>query len=82
MQLVEGYLIKSVGNVIFDVKGLVHPPGKVIAFPRFIPDVEGPRQYGGIRYRKIYSLPDRFRFLEENFPGYIAHDPVFDEELC
>ena len=40
----EGDLIENNQNIIFDVKGLVHPPSKVIAFPRFIPDISGNRR--------------------------------------
>jgi len=79
---IEGYLIESVENVIFDVKGLVHPPEKIVAFPRFIPDLEGPRRRGKIRYQKVYSISDRFSFLEKNLPGYVVYDPIFDEKLC
>ncbi|MGQ9544694.1 MAG: hypothetical protein ACUVQX_02795 [Candidatus Bathycorpusculaceae bacterium] len=82
MHLAEGYLIESVENVIFDVKGLVHPPDKMVAFPRFIPDPEGPRQRGKRRYQKVYSIPDRFKFLKKTLPGYVVYDPVFDEKLC
>jgi hypothetical protein len=78
----EGDLIETVGNVIFDVKGLVHPPGKVIAFPRFIPDQKGSRQRENFYYRKIYSISERFAFLEQNLPRYIVYDVVFDERLC
>ncbi len=79
---IEGYLIESIENVIFDVKGLVHPPNKIVAFPRFIPDLEGSRRRGKIRYRKVYSISDRFSFLEKNLPDYVVYDPVFDEKLC
>ena len=37
MRAREGDLIKTKSNVVFDVKGLVHPADKIIAFPRFIP---------------------------------------------
>jgi hypothetical protein len=43
----EGDLIKHKSNVIFDVKGLIHPEGKIIAFPRYIPDPQGPRHGNG-----------------------------------
>ncbi|MBC7130709.1 hypothetical protein H5T51_05780, partial [Candidatus Bathyarchaeota archaeon] len=79
---VEGYLIESVEGIIFDVKGLVHPPAKVIAFPRFIPSLDGLRRRGDIRYRKIYSIKERFDFLAERLPEYIVYDPVFDTKLC
>jgi len=78
----EGDLIESIENIIFDVKGLVHPPGRVIAFPRFIPDPKGSRQLKDANYRKIYSISERFTFLEKNLPNYIVYDPVFDEKLC
>jgi len=82
MQPIEGFLIESVENIIFDVKGLVHPPAKVIAFPRFIPDLEGSRQRGKARYRKVYGLSERFAFLEKNLPSYVVHDSIFGEKLC
>ena len=78
----EGDLIRTVSNVVFDVKGTVHPPGKVIAFPRFIPSAQGTRQGKDALYGKVYSLGDRFRYLQENSPDLIAFDPVFGETLC
>ncbi|MEM2995612.1 MAG: hypothetical protein QXI91_06340 [Candidatus Bathyarchaeia archaeon] len=82
MQLREGDLIESIENIIFDVKGLVHPSNGVIAFPRFIPDLNGSRQHRGVRYRKIYGMSERFEFLKKNFPRYVVYNDVFDEELC
>jgi len=81
MQSVEGYLIESVEGVIFDVKGLVHPPDKIIAFPRFIPD-QGFRTRKGVKYVKVYGFSERFAFLESVMPNYVVHDHVFDEKLC
>ena len=82
MRAREGDLIKTKDNVIFDVKGLVHPPGKVIAFPRFIPSPTGTRRHQRGMYGKVYNLAERFRYLEENAPDLIVHDPVFDETIC
>ena len=78
----EGDLIENKVGLILDVKGLVHPPSKVISFPRFIPSLQGNRKQGSKAYRKIYALSDRFEFLEKNHPQYIVHDSVFDETLC
>ena len=78
----EGDLIETVDGIVFDVKGLVHPPDRVIAFPRFIPTLDGPRSRGKSRYGKVYSLPDRFKFLQQNAPDLVVRDPVFDETLC
>jgi len=82
MRTREGDLIKTRENIIFDVKGLVHPPDKVIAFPRFIPDLTGFRKHEGAKYKKIYALSTRFRFLEQKYPQYTAYDAIFDEKLC
>jgi len=78
----EGELIKTRRGVIFDVKGLVHPPKRIIAFPRYIPSSEGAREYAGELYGKVYSFTDRFKFLQEKAPELIVHDPVFDAILC
>jgi uncharacterized protein len=82
MRAREGDLIKSKSNVVFDVKGLVHPPNKIIAFPRFIPSPQGTRQGKNALYGKVYNLGDRFKYLQENHPDLIVFDPVFGETLC
>jgi len=82
MKAREGDLIETKAGLIFDVKGLVHPAGKIIAFPRFIPDPSGNRKREGHKYKKIYSLSKRFEFLEQKFPQYIVYDQIFDEKLC
>jgi predicted nucleotidyltransferase len=82
MRAREGELIKTRNNVIFDVKGLVHPPNRIIAFPRYIPSAEGTRGHSGSLYGKVYSFTDRFNFLQENTPELIVHDEVFDATLC
>lgn len=82
LRLREGDLIESIEGVIFDVKGLVHPQGRVVAFPRFIPDPKGFRTRGSVKYNKVYGIAERFNFLEKNFPKYIVYDAVFDEKLC
>jgi predicted nucleotidyltransferase len=78
----EGDLIENITKVFFDVKGQVHPPNKIVAFPRFIPNASGNRKRGNIPYRKVYSLSKRFQFLELNLSNYLVHDHVFDEILC
>ncbi len=78
----EGDLIKTRSGVVFDVKGLVHPPNRIIAFPRFIPTPEGTRKGKGASYGKVYGLGDRFKYLEENYPGLIVFDEVFGEVMC
>ena len=82
MRAREGDLIKTKSNVFFDVKGLVHPEGKIVAFPRFIPSSRGTRHSKDSTYDKVYSLNERFRYLQENHPDLIVFDPVFDETMC
>ncbi|MGD6933908.1 MAG: hypothetical protein ACQCN5_06875 [Candidatus Bathyarchaeia archaeon] len=78
----EGDLIKHKSGVIFDVKGLIHPEGKVIAFPRYIPDPQGARHGKDASYGKVYSLSERFKFLTENLPHLIVFDEVFGDTMC
>jgi hypothetical protein len=82
MRAREGDLIKTKSNVVFDVKGLVHPKGKIIAFPRFIPSSQGTRHSKYGTYGKVYRLDDRFRYLQENHPELIVFDRMFGETMC
>lgn len=82
MRAREGDLIKTENHVIFDVKGLVHPPDRVIAFPRYIPSSTGNRRSGANKYGKVYNLAERFRYIQQNAPNLIVHDPIFDDDLC
>lgn len=78
----EGDYIEDYRRLIFDVKGLVHPSDKVIAFPRFVPDSDGKRERKGMGFRKVYNLSERYKLLEERCPHYLISDPVFGERLC
>jgi predicted nucleotidyltransferase len=78
----EGDFIQHKSGVIFDVKGLIHPKDKVVAFPRYIPDSQGHRHSKGVSYDKVYSLNDRFNFLQEHLPDLLLFDEVFGELMC
>jgi len=82
MKAREGDFIEAVDGNIFDVKGLVHPPDRVIAFIRFTPDPAGDRIRGATRYRKVYALRERYELLRRKFPQYLVLDPVFNQWLC
>ncbi|MGD0977658.1 MAG: hypothetical protein ABR962_00800 [Candidatus Bathyarchaeia archaeon] len=82
MKAREGDLIETGANLIFDVKGLVHPVDRVVAFIRYFPDEKGERTREGRSFGKVYSLPKRYALLKERFPEYLVYDPVFDETLC
>jgi predicted nucleotidyltransferase len=78
----EGDLIESVDGIVFDVKGLVHPPNRVVAFIRYVPDPEGNRERDGTRYSKFYNLSKRYALLKHKYPQYLVEDPVFNTLLC
>jgi hypothetical protein len=82
MRFREGDLIEDVNGVIFDVKGLIHPKGSVIAFPRFVLNSKGDRKRGNTAYRKVYALSARYELLEKRFPQYLIQDKVFGERVC
>ena len=77
----EGDFLETREGLIFDVKGLVHPPRKIIAYLRYFEDPLGTRRRGGKKYSKVYSLSDRERILREKFPPYLFYDPVFGENM-
>lgn len=75
---IEGDFIETRNdNLIFDVKGLLHPNDRKICFLRFYPDRKGDRIRNGKKYKKIYDLKERYSFLREKFPQYL----FFSEEL-
>ena len=82
MRAREGDLIKTTSSVVFDVKGLIHPADKIVAFPRFIPSPQGTRKAKDSTYDKVYNLVDRFKYLQENHPDLIVFDSVFGETMC
>jgi len=82
MKAREGDFIETLDGNIFDVKGLIHPPGKVIAYIRFMPDPKGDRKREEVTYRKVYPLHERYELLLERFPQYLVYDQVFNERLC
>jgi len=52
----EGDFIETSEGLVFDVKGLIHPPNRIIAFLRYFPDKKGERKRNSERYSKVYSL--------------------------
>ncbi|RJS83978.1 hypothetical protein CW702_03095 [Candidatus Bathyarchaeota archaeon] len=77
MRVREGDFIETKDGLIFDVKGLVHPLNRVIAYLRYLKSPRGNRRRGRDRYLKVYSLPERDKILKERYPQYYYYDPVF-----
>ena len=81
MKYREGDFIETIEGLIFDVKGLVHPLNRVIAFVRYIPDEKGERQRKDSRYRKVYALKMRENLLNKEYPHYLIVDPVLNVRI-
>ena len=77
----EGDFLETHAGLIFDVKGLTHPPGHVVAFLRYYPDPLGTRIRRGVKYSKVYSLKARLKLLEERFPEFLRYDEVFERTM-
>jgi predicted nucleotidyltransferase len=82
MKAREGDFVEAFDGNIFDVKGLVHPPDKIVAFIRYTPNSKGERKRGKVAYQKVYPLHERYDLLREKFPQYLVNDKVFGELLC
>ncbi|RLE49754.1 MAG: hypothetical protein DRJ33_07960 [Candidatus Methanomethylicota archaeon] len=78
----EGDFVETWDGEIYDVKGFVHPPGKVIAFVKYVPSKEADRFRHGVGYRRVYDLEERFRYLQEVKPQYLVFDEVFGRVMA
>ena len=79
---IEGdYLETKENNLFFDIKGYHHPQDRKICFLRFYPDENGERKKEGKKYKKIYSLNERYLKLREEFPKYLFFSEELDLEL-
>ena len=79
-EIVEGFAVETKDDLIFTVKGLIHPPDRVIAYLRYLPDPQGDRERGGARYRRVYHFEEQQRILA-HYPDYVRHDPIFGTRL-
>ena len=82
MRAREGDLIKTKSNVVFDVKGLVHPERQDCCVSPFHTLSNWHQTRQRRHYGKVYSLSDRFKYLQENHPDFIVFDDVFGETMC
>jgi len=73
----EGAAVETVAGLIFTVKGVVHPPDRVVAYLRYVPDPRGERVRGRERYRRVYSVAEQEEALRARGLSYRADDPAF-----
>ncbi|MCF2137286.1 MAG: hypothetical protein K9W43_08610 [Candidatus Thorarchaeota archaeon] len=77
MEYREGQFIQTIDDLIFEVKGIIHPKDRIIAYLRYIPDSQGTRTLSGnTTYSKIYDLSQREQFLKEHHPEYLFNDTI------
>jgi predicted nucleotidyltransferase len=81
MRAREGDFVQTSDGLLFDVKGLLHPPDRIVAYLRYYPDNRGTRSRDGVRYVKVYDLTKRRLLLENRWPGYLYYDEVQGREL-
>lgn len=77
----EGDFLESIEGLIFDVKGLVHPPDRIVAYLRYLKSSSGDRVRSGKRYVKVYSLSKRNDIIKRRYPHYYYYDPVFGDYM-
>jgi hypothetical protein len=81
MRAREGDFAQTSDGLLFDVKGLLHPPNRIVAYLRYYPDNRGTRSRDGVRYVKVYDLTKRHLLLEKRWPRYLYYDEVQGREL-
>jgi predicted nucleotidyltransferase len=81
MSPVEGFAIETVSGSIFTVKGLVHPPDRVVAYLRYVPDPSGERGHGRRRYRRVYAFSEQLAALGADGQDVLIDDPMFGTRL-
>ena len=77
----EGDFLELQDDSIFEVKGLTHPPGRVIAYPRYVIDDNGDRVRDSKRFKKLYSFKERNYLMNQKYSSYLVIDPVFNRQL-
>jgi len=81
MRAREGDFVDSTDGLLFDVKGLLHPPDRVVAYLRYYPAGRGTRFRDRVRYVKVYDLAERRLLLEKRWPRYLYYDEMQGREL-
>jgi predicted nucleotidyltransferase len=64
--LIEGHFVTTIDDLIFEIKGVIHPRDRVIAYLRYVPTSSS-----NIGYRKVYALDKRETYLQNNHPSYL-----------
>lgn len=77
MPAIEGYFIQTVDNLVFEVKGVLHPADRYVAYIRYVPRLE----VGQSTLNKIYDLQARETYLGKYHPEYLWFSSVLGREV-
>jgi predicted nucleotidyltransferase len=78
---IESHYVETEEGLFFAVKGLIHPPDRIVAILRYIPDPNGDRLKEGQHYSRLYHFPEQVQYLQEKFPQYLAFEPTIQATL-
>ncbi len=78
---IEGFFIETPEHLIFDVKGLLHPPDRTVAYLRYYPCVQGTRARNRVKYAKVYDLNERAAWLAKNYRQYLWYCDQWQMEV-
>lgn len=73
---VESFYLETKEGLYFAVKGLLHPPQRILSVLRYAPDPHGDRKKGDRTYRRFYHFPEQLQTLEHGYARYLAYDPA------
>lgn len=68
--LIEGHFVTTLDNLIFEIKGIIHPRDRVIAYLRYVPVTSNTSELDTM-YKKVYALDERETYLQSNYPSYL-----------
>jgi len=77
---IEGWFLEYRAS-FFEVKGVEHPEGHTVAFPRYIPSPNGDRVIGKIRYQRIPDLQTKLHYLSSTFSELLTYHSYYDTVL-
>ena len=72
----EGQFVKTHNNLIFEVKGIVHPPERTIAYLRYVPNTQAYDKDTKASYIKMTDFSERTSFLSRHYPEFLWYSPV------
>lgn len=79
---IEGFFFRLESGDIFYAKGVVHPPGYVVSYPKYVVDLFGDRvnRYG-VRYRKLSRLSEEREYISSRYPSYLRYDEFYCRDV-